>query len=96
MATLGPDGTTLVPEAPNARKAERFLFDLFPQASRVEVQEVARVREFAPIKREQGEHDPASARALVAAEVRRWHRLAGLPEPAEPALRPLLLDAPLE
>ena len=80
------------PEEPNAWKAERFLFDLFPRADRMEVLEVVREREFAPIKNAEGEDSPATARALVGAEVRRWHRERALPEPREPSLRPLEMD----
>jgi UDP-N-acetylglucosamine/UDP-N-acetylgalactosamine diphosphorylase len=89
VACLGPDGAVKVPEAPNAIKAERFLFDLLPLLPRVEVQEVLREREFAPLKNAVAEHTPEQARALVAAEVARWHRERGLPVPAEPALEPL-------
>jgi len=86
---LGPNGEPTTPAAPNAVKAERFLFDLLPLLPRVEVQEVLREREFAPLKNAAGEHTPEQARALVAAEVARWHRARGLPAPAEPALEPL-------
>lgn len=73
-------------------KLERFLFDVFPLAQRVEVHEVARAREFAPIKNAEGADSPASARALVEAEVRRWHRRRGLPLTGTPSLRPLEVD----
>lgn len=80
-------------ETREAVKLERFLFDAFPLAGRVEVQEVSREREFAPIKNVDGTDSPASARALVAAEVCRWHRRRGLPQPSEPRLEPLRMDA---
>lgn len=73
-------------------KLERFLFDVFPFAPRVEVHEVARAREFAPIKNAEGSDSPASARALVEAEVRRWHRRRGIPLTEPPSLRPLEVD----
>jgi UDP-N-acetylglucosamine pyrophosphorylase len=73
-------------------KLERFLFDVYPRAPRAEVLEVAREREFAPIKNATGADSPATARALVEAEVRRWHRERGLPEPVRPELRPLEMD----
>ncbi len=86
-----------VPEAGRAAqlqgvKLERFLFDVYPHAPRAEVQEVAREREFAPIKNADGVDSPATARALVAAEVRRWHSERGLSEPPQPELRPLDMD----
>jgi UDP-N-acetylglucosamine/UDP-N-acetylgalactosamine diphosphorylase len=86
---LDDAGRLVTPTAPNAVKAERFLFDLLPLLGRVEVHEVLREREFAPLKNATGEHTPEEARALAAAEVLRWHKARGLPEPARPALRPL-------
>jgi UDP-N-acetylglucosamine/UDP-N-acetylgalactosamine diphosphorylase len=91
VAALDASGRCVVPDVPNAVKAERFLFDLLPLLPRVEVHEVLREREFAPLKNAAGEHTPEDARALVAAEVRRWHRARGRPEPEGPSLRPLAL-----
>lgn len=91
VACLDEHGALVAPAEPNAIKLERFLFDLFPAAARVEVQEVDRAREFAPVKNAEGDDSPATARRLVEAEVRRWHRQRGLPEPARPVLRPLEL-----
>lgn len=91
VPALDASGRLVVPDAPNAVKAERFLFDLFPLLARVEVHEVLREREFAPLKNATGEHTPDEARALVAAEVKRWHAARGLPAPASPELRPLTL-----
>lgn len=89
VASLGPDGTLRTPDAPNAVKAERFLFDLLPHLPRVEVHEVLREREFAPLKNAVGEHTPDEARTRVRAEVRRWHAARGLPVPGDPPLAPL-------
>lgn len=77
----------------DAIKCERFLFDVFPQAPRGEVQEVDRAREFAPVKNASGADSPATARALVEAEVRRWHAERGLVLHEPVALEPLVLDA---
>jgi UDP-N-acetylglucosamine/UDP-N-acetylgalactosamine diphosphorylase len=93
VPALLPDGRTETPAAPNAWKLERFLFDLFPLAGRVEVHEVERAREFAPVKNAEGDDSPATARALVDAEVRRRLRAGGRPEPATPSLRPLEQEA---
>jgi UDP-N-acetylglucosamine/UDP-N-acetylgalactosamine diphosphorylase len=68
---LASDGRVEQPSTPNAWKLERFVFDLLPHAPRVEVHEVAREREFAPIKNATGEDSPETARALVEAEARR-------------------------
>jgi len=94
---LGPDGQVAVPAARSAIKLEQFLFDLLPAAPRVAVMEVDRAREFAPVKNAEGEDSPATARALVAAEIARWHRAAGraLPDPL-PGLHPLDADGPAD
>ncbi len=93
---LGPDGDLVDPEAPNALKLERFLFDLFPLAERAEVQEVERAWEFAPVKNASGADSLVSARLLVDAEVRRWHAERGLPAPrTAPALEPRVMDGPV-
>lgn len=95
VACLGTDGVVATPSAPNAWKLEQFLFDLLPMAPRTAVVEVDRAREFAPVKNAEGEDSPATARALVAAEVARWHREAGRPVPDPvPSLRPLVADGP--
>jgi UDP-N-acetylglucosamine/UDP-N-acetylgalactosamine diphosphorylase len=94
VACLGPDGTVATPATPNATKLEQFLFDLLPLAPRVAVHEVERSREFAPVKNATGDDSPETARALVAAEIARWHRAAGRPVPARPSLRPLEADGP--
>jgi UDP-N-acetylglucosamine/UDP-N-acetylgalactosamine diphosphorylase len=92
VAHVTPHGTTVMPEAPNAWKLERFIFDLFPAAERAEVHEVDREFEFAPVKNPAGVDSLASARAMVADEVRRWHRQHGRAEPSTPSLRPRELD----
>lgn len=84
----------VVPETENAVKLEQFLFDLLPLAPRVAVHEVDRAREFAPIKNATGEDSPETCRATVAAEIARWHRVAGRPPPIVPSLRPLVADGP--
>ncbi|MBL9089175.1 MAG: UTP--glucose-1-phosphate uridylyltransferase [Planctomycetia bacterium] len=94
VACLGPDGTVATPATPNATKLEQFLFDLLPLAPRVAVHEVERAREFAPVKNATGDDSPETARALVAAEIARWHRAAGRPVPERPSLLPLEADGP--
>ncbi len=80
------------PDAPNATKFERFIFDVFPEAPRLEVHEVQRAWEFAPVKNAEGVDSPHTSRVLVDAEVRRWHRETGRPEPDEISLMPLVFD----
>jgi UDP-N-acetylglucosamine/UDP-N-acetylgalactosamine diphosphorylase len=88
---LDRDGRRVEPAEPNAIKLERFVFDLLPHAPRVEVHEVLREREFAPVKNAEGDDSPSTARALVAAEVARLHAEAGEPLSGPPDLRPLRL-----
>ena len=92
---LAADGTTQAPTTENAVKFEQFLFDLLPMAPRVAIVEVERKREFAPVKNATGEDSPETARALVTAEIQRWHREAGRECPSGPLdLRPLEADGP--
>lgn len=92
VAHLDATGVLVKPEQPNAFKFERFLFDVFPEAPRVEVHEVQRAWEFAPIKNAAGVDSLESARQLVEAEVLRWHNERGLEVRLPVALRPLDLD----
>jgi UDP-N-acetylglucosamine pyrophosphorylase len=85
---LDEAGQLVEPTEPNAYKFERFIFDLFPLAERVEVHEVLREREFAPVKNAQGADSPDTARALVEAEVRRGYESRGVTTP-----EPVTLDA---
>ena len=56
--------------------------------------EVARAREFAPVKNAEGVDSLVSARVLVDAEVRRWHEARGLPVPDAVRLEPRVMDGP--
>jgi UDP-N-acetylglucosamine/UDP-N-acetylgalactosamine diphosphorylase len=91
VPSLDDAGRLVEPVRPNAWKFERFLFDAFPLARRVEVQEVLRGHEFAPVKNATGSDSPETARELVAAEVRRAYAERGLEPPDPPALRPLAM-----
>jgi UDP-N-acetylglucosamine/UDP-N-acetylgalactosamine diphosphorylase len=73
-------------------KLERFLFDVFPEAPRLEVHEVRREWEFAPVKNATGVDSADSARLLVDAELRRWYAALDRPVPEVPSLHPLELD----
>ncbi|MHC4548107.1 MAG: UTP--glucose-1-phosphate uridylyltransferase [Planctomycetota bacterium] len=74
-------------------KFERFLFDLFPRADALAVVEVLREREYEPIKNAEGHESPATARAALDAEYRRWYREAGKTPPHEELLELSPLDA---
>ena len=59
-------------------KFEHFVFDAVQLARNPVVMEVRREDEFAPVKNFEGEDSPATARAAMAAQHRRWLREAGL------------------
>ncbi|KAG9393819.1 UDP-N-acetylglucosamine pyrophosphorylase [Carpediemonas membranifera] len=62
-------GKTVRPDAPNGYKLEMFIFDGLTYADRVGVFLAAREHEFAPVKNADGEDSPASAEALIRAEL---------------------------
>ena len=69
-----------------------ILFDIFPHAREVTVVEVAREREYAPVKNAEGGESPATARQALEEQYRRWFREAGR-EPPEGVLELSPLDA---
>ena len=96
VAGLGADGRAddaVEPRTPSSSSSSSSTS--FPSRPRVAILEVDRAREFAPVKNATGEDSPETARAAVDAEIRRWHREAGLEVPAGPLdLRPLVADEP--
>ena len=72
-------GERMVPEAPNAIKFEKFIFDLMPHAARPLVVEVDLQVAFAPIKNADGadRDTPQSAREAMVSLHRRWLEEAG-------------------
>ncbi len=54
-------GRRIEPEAPNAYKFEKFIFDLLPQAERTLNMEFDRADEFSPVKNATGPDSPATA-----------------------------------
>ena len=81
---LDEQGRPVRPERPNAVKMEQFVFDALGHAARVVTQEVRREDEFAPVKNAEGPDSPATARAALVAQAKRWMGAAGLPVPAGP------------
>ncbi len=77
---VDPSGRRIEPEAPNAIKFERFIFDLMPSAANAIVVEVDPAEAFAPLKNAPGaEQDtPEWVKAQMAAQHRRWLRRAGV------------------
>lgn len=72
-------GQLIEPEAPNAIKFERFIFDLLPMAERSFVVEGDAAEVFAPVKNANGAavDTPDTARAALLALHRRWLTDAG-------------------
>lgn len=67
----------VTPDAPNAFKFERFIFDVLPWAKTALVVEGERSREFLPIKNATGADSPETARAALMANQREWLRACG-------------------
>jgi UDP-N-acetylglucosamine/UDP-N-acetylgalactosamine diphosphorylase len=74
-------GRRVEPREPNGHKLERFLFDALPAAERVALLEVDRREEYAPVKNSEGADSPATARAALDAQARRWLAGAGVTAP---------------
>jgi UDP-N-acetylglucosamine/UDP-N-acetylgalactosamine diphosphorylase len=71
-------GERIEPDAPNAFKFERFIFDLLPSAARPTVVEIDPAEGFAPVKNAHGEAEtPETARAAMVRQHARWLRAAG-------------------
>jgi UDP-N-acetylglucosamine/UDP-N-acetylgalactosamine diphosphorylase len=81
---LDEAGGPLRPAQPNAVKLEQFVFDALGHAARTVTQEVRREDEFAPVKNAEGADSPATARAALVAQAKRWMAAAGLAVPAGP------------
>jgi UDP-N-acetylglucosamine/UDP-N-acetylgalactosamine diphosphorylase len=79
VPTIDEHGQPIEPDKPNAKKFERFIFDLLPSAERSIVVEVDEQRTFAPLKNAPGaERDsPATVRAQMIALHTEWLRAAG-------------------
>lgn len=78
---LDADGARVEPTEPNAIKMEMFVFDALGFAQGTLVQEVRREDEFAPVKNAEGNDSPATSRAALVAQAKRWMTAAGLATP---------------
>ncbi len=79
VACIDPErGTPIRPEANNAVKLERFVFDALPLCRGSIVLETDRVEEFAPIKNGEGVDSVESSRALQTERAARWLARAGV------------------
>jgi UDP-N-acetylglucosamine/UDP-N-acetylgalactosamine diphosphorylase len=69
------------PEAPNAYKFERFIFDVLPHARRALVVEADRTQEFNPVKNSSGVNSPDDVRQSMSQLHADWLRAAGVNVP---------------
>ncbi len=82
VACVDPEtGKRLVPDAPNAVKLERFVFDAMPLAARSIVYEARREDEFAPIKNAEGTDSPQTSRDIQTRRAARWLEAGGVSVP---------------
>lgn len=75
---LDERGTLQEPEAPNAFKFERFIFDALPDAKVALVVETSREREFNPVKNAEGNDSPATCQSALSQIWRSWLADAGI------------------
>lgn len=76
-----PSTGQVTPDAENAVKFERFIFDALPKAELPLVVEVERSEEFAPLKNATGEFSPEHVRESLSARARSWLVEANQPPP---------------
>ncbi len=86
IPTLDDQGRARVPEHPNGRKLERFVFDALPAAKSACVVEADRAVEYSPVKNAEGTDSPRSARADLVAQYRGWLDAAGVSAPPGAAI----------
>jgi UDP-N-acetylglucosamine/UDP-N-acetylgalactosamine diphosphorylase len=73
------EGRATIPDAPNAIKFERFIFDLLPSAKNTLVVEVDEAEAFAPLKNAAGapKDTEATCKAAMSSQHAKWLRQAG-------------------
>ncbi len=90
VPTCDAEGRTVKPQAPNAYKFEKFIFDVLPEAARSLNLEFAREEEFSPVKNAEGADSPATTRRDMVRKFARWMEAAGVAVPrgadGEPAM----------
>ena len=74
-------GLPVTPDAPNAYKFEKFIFDTLPIAESVLNIEFDRADEFSPVKNAEGEDSPATTRRDMSAKAIRWLAACGVTIP---------------
>lgn len=81
-------GREVTPEAPNAVKLERFIFDALPRCRSSIVYETERLEEFAPIKNLTGVDSVESSHDIQTERAARWIEAAGGRTPRRPDGKP--------
>ena len=74
-------GEVVKPDAPNAYKFEKFIFDSLSDAKSVACMAFDRAEEFSPVKNAQGKDSPATCQADLQAKWRRQLKEAGITFP---------------
>ncbi len=75
---LDEEGRTAKPQAENALKFERFIFDVLPLAERWAVVETSRREEFAPLKNAAGDDSPDMVKQAISDLAKDWLEAAGM------------------
>jgi len=89
-------GSTVEPSEPNARKFERFVFDVLMFATTPLIVETLREEEFAPIKNAEGADSPTTSHHLQQQRAANWLKARGVkvPESAVVEISPLSGSTP--
>lgn len=74
-------GDARTPDAPNAFKFEKFIFDVLPDAARAVNVEFAREEEFSPVKNATGPDSPETAQRDMILKFARWFEVCGIDVP---------------
>ena len=82
-------GALVRPDAPNAYKFEKFVFDALADARSATCLAFEREEEYAPVKNREGDKSPAACRADLSRKWARWLRAAGADVPLDASGRPL-------
>ena len=81
----GDDGRVVAPDAPNAFKFEKFIFDVIPLADRVLNVEFRREDEFSPVKNATGDDSPLTSRRDMSRKFAGWLQACGVEVPGDGA-----------
>lgn len=81
VPTCADDGSTIKPDAPNAFKFEKFVFDVLPDADTVLNVEFAREQEFSPVKNAEGADSPGTCRRDMMKKFAGWLTACGVDIP---------------